>query len=213
MEKTYSSMQEEKRRLDDDYKSRIEQNLVYIHNLRVDIDDNKTILTDKKKQNSDLYIDLERARETLEQRSLELGRLRIELQQSQDLNASLLNQKRTLEEDVVRIREYNREEAAEIERLNLQVDSRSKESVEFAARIRAVEYDISKSLARIDELTRIFDQRSYELKSKEATLVEAEAELVKLRNQQASYQKELEHQRSLEERYRQENVELQRRIE
>jgi hypothetical protein len=36
---------------------------------------------------------------------------------------------------------------------------------------------------------------------------------VSLKNQQLSYSKELDHLRSLEERYRTENLELQRRIE
>jgi len=85
--------------------------------------------------------------------------------------------------------------------------------VELAARIRAIEYDISKSLARIDDLNRIIDQKTYDLKSKEATLAEAEGEVHKLKAQQASYQKELEHLKSLEERYRLENTDLQRRID
>ena len=51
------------------------------------------------------------------------------------------------------------------------------------------------------------------MKSKEATLAEAEGEVHKLKAQQASYQKELEHLKALEERYRQENSDLQRRID
>ncbi len=67
--------------MDDDYRGRIDSNLVYISSLRADTDDLKSILTDRKKQNSDLYIDAERNREVLEQRSLELTRVRVELQQ------------------------------------------------------------------------------------------------------------------------------------
>ena len=55
------------------------------------------------------------------------------------------------------MRERNREESGEIERLNVQNDQRGKEGVELTARIRALEYDISKSLARIDDLSRIID--------------------------------------------------------
>ena len=46
--------------MDDDYKSRINANLVFIANLRNEIDDQKSTLTDRKKQNSDLYIELDR---------------------------------------------------------------------------------------------------------------------------------------------------------
>jgi len=62
-----------------------------------------------------------------------------------------------LEEDVVRLREYNREESSQIDSFNSQVDQKGKESVDHSARIRALEYDISKSLARIDDLTRLYD--------------------------------------------------------
>jgi len=44
-------------------------------------------------------------------------------------------------------------------------------------------------------------------------LIEAESEVVKLKQQQANYQAELEHLKALEERYRQENADLQRRID
>jgi uncharacterized coiled-coil protein SlyX len=51
----------------------------------------------------------------------------------------------------------------------------------LAARIRALEYDIAKSLSRIDELNRVIDQKSYDLKGKENNLAEAESEVLKLK--------------------------------
>ena len=93
----------------------------------------------------------------MELKSLELSRVRVELQQQQDLSASLNNQKKAQEEDLLRIRQYNTDESLEIERINQLVDQRKREGDEFAARIRSIEYDISKSLTRIDDLSRIFD--------------------------------------------------------
>lgn len=55
------------------------------------------------------------------------------------------------------MRDRNREDAAEIDKLNAQNDSKGKESVDLAGRIRAIEYDIAKSLSRIDELNRVID--------------------------------------------------------
>ena len=95
----------------------------------------------------------------------------------------------------------------------MQNDSKGKESVDLAARIRALEYDISKSLSRIDDLNRIIDQKSYELKTKETSLSESESEVLKLKSQQSNYSAELEHLRALEERYIKENADLQRRID
>ena len=62
-----------------------------------------------------------------------------------------------MEEELYGQRERNREDSIEIDKLNQINDSRGKESVELASRIRAIEYDISKSLARIDDLNRIID--------------------------------------------------------
>lgn len=106
------------------------------------------------------------------------------------------------------MRERNRDDALEIDKLASQVDLKGKESAEYAAKIRAVEYDISKALARIDDLNRVLDDKTFALKNKEAALVDAESELMKLKAQQASYQKELEHLRALDERYRQENADI-----
>ncbi|MFN9905299.1 MAG: hypothetical protein ACK56F_04120, partial [bacterium] len=86
-----------------------------------------------------------------------------------------------LDEDLQNLRERNREDANEIDKLNTQVESKGKESVEYAAKIRAIEYDISKALGRIDDLNRVLDDKAFALKNKEAALVDAEGELIKLR--------------------------------
>jgi chromosome segregation ATPase len=79
-------LNDEKRRMDDDYKSRIETNLVFIANLRNEVDDQKGLLTDKKKSNSDLYIELERQKENLDNLNVNISRLRGDLTSAQDLN-------------------------------------------------------------------------------------------------------------------------------
>lgn len=75
--------------MDDDYKARIESNLVFIATLRNEIDDQKGLLTDRKKQNSDLYIELERQKDNLDHRNVDIARLRGDLTSQTDLNCSL----------------------------------------------------------------------------------------------------------------------------
>ena len=89
MENNFARLNEEKRRIDDDYKGRIEGNINFIATLRNELDDNKTVLTDRKKQNSDLYLELERQKDILDHRSVEIARIRADLHAQQDLNASL----------------------------------------------------------------------------------------------------------------------------
>ena len=66
MENNFNRLNDEKRRMDDDYKGRIDTNLTFVSSLRNEVDDLKATLTDKKKQNSDLYIELERQKDTLD---------------------------------------------------------------------------------------------------------------------------------------------------
>ena len=80
MEAHFNRQSEEKRRLDDDYKARLEANLVFIANLRNEIDDNKNLLNDRRKQNSDFYSELERSKESIDARSVEISRLRVDVQ-------------------------------------------------------------------------------------------------------------------------------------
>ncbi len=85
--------------------------------------------------------------------------------------------------------------------------------MEHAARIRQLENDIQKCLSRIDDLNRIIDQKTYDLKQRQGGLYEAEDELKRLNEQEAKYAMELERLKSLEERYRNENMDLQKRID
>lgn len=59
--------------------------------------------------------------------------------------------------------------------------------MDHAAKIRGLEYDISKSLNKVDELNRLIDQKSMDLKQKEAQLGDAEADVIKLKSQQANF--------------------------
>lgn len=86
LEQNFNRLNDEKRRMDDEYKGRIEGNLVFVANLRNEIDDQKGLLTDKKKQNSDLYIELERQKENLDNLNVNISRLRGDLTSGQDLN-------------------------------------------------------------------------------------------------------------------------------
>lgn len=118
LESNFARLNEDKRRQDEDYKGRIEGNLSLIAGLRNEIDDNKAILTDRKKANSDLYLELDRQKDALDHRSVEIARLRADLHAQQDLNASLNNQKKQLDDDLQQLRDRNREDAIEIDKLS-----------------------------------------------------------------------------------------------
>lgn len=94
LEANFNRQSDEKRRLDDDYKARLDTNLVFLASLRNEIDDNKNLLQERRKQNSDFYMELERSKESLDSRSVEISRLRVDVQSQQDLLASLQLQRK-----------------------------------------------------------------------------------------------------------------------
>ena len=76
-----------------------------------------------------------------------------------------------------------------------------------------MEFDISKQLARIDDLNKLIDTKTFDLKNKESQLIDCEGEIIQLKNQIVSFQNELGHLKALEEKYRNENSDLQKRID
>lgn len=76
--------------MEEDYRSRVEVNINMIATLRQEIDDQKNFLVDRKKQNADLYTELDNQKDTLNSRHMEISRLKSDLLQHQDLNSQLL---------------------------------------------------------------------------------------------------------------------------
>lgn len=213
LEQNFNRVTDEKRRMEEDYKNRVEVNINMISTLRQEIDDQKSFLIDRKKQNADLYTELDQQKEVLNVRHVEISRLKSDLAQHQDLNSQLLQQKKYLEEELMNLRERNRQDAEETDKLNYQNELKSKESADLTAQTRTLEYDISKQLARIDDLNKLIDAKTFDLKNKDAQLVDCEGEIIQLKNQVESFQNELRHLKTLEEKYRNENTDLQKRID
>ena len=59
----------------------------------------------------------------------------------------------------------------------------------------------------------MLNTRTTELKNREQQLLECEGEILQLQNQVACFQNELNHLKQVEEKYRVENTDLQKRIE
>ena len=81
LEQNFNRVTDEKRRMEDDYKSRVEVNINMISTLRQEIDDQKNLLIDRKKQNADLYTELDTQKDILNSRHSEIARLKSDLAQ------------------------------------------------------------------------------------------------------------------------------------
>lgn len=141
------------------------------------------MLADRKKQNADLNGELDRQRAALNEKNVDIQRSKHDLSQLQDLNQSLNNQKRKTEDELACLRDRNREDLEEIDRLTNSNNSKAKESSDLTQNIRHLEYEISKSINKIEDFNRIIDAKISDIKSKEKNIADAENEIAQLKNQ------------------------------
>ena len=65
--------------MEDDFQSRVQANIGMISTLRNEIDDQRSLLVDRKKLNADLYTELDSQKEILNSRHIEISRLKTDL--------------------------------------------------------------------------------------------------------------------------------------
>jgi hypothetical protein len=80
--------------MDEDYKSRVDGNIRFIQTLRGEVDEQRSIYNERKKQNADLNSELDRQRAIISDRNADISRLNHEFSMQQDKNGSLTSQKR-----------------------------------------------------------------------------------------------------------------------
>lgn len=79
--------------MEEDYKSRVDQNIRYNQTLRTEVDEQRLIQNDRNRLNADLNSDLDRQKQLICDRNMDIHRANHEMQASQDSNASLYTQK------------------------------------------------------------------------------------------------------------------------
>lgn len=157
LEQNFGRLNEDKRRMDEDYKSRVDGNIRFIQTLRGEVDEQRTIYNDRKRQNAELNSELDRQRTLIADRNIEIQRAKHELTLSEDTNLSLTSQKRQCEDELSSLREHNRQDLEEIDRLNGVTEQRNNEGNDLCNHIRSLEFEISKALNQVEELNRIID--------------------------------------------------------
>ena len=66
--------------------------------------------------------------------------------------------------------------------MNLQNDQANQQGEELSAQVRTLEFEISKTLNRTEDLNRQLDQKQYEMKQKEQAVSECEREIQTLKS-------------------------------
>ncbi|TNV81647.1 hypothetical protein FGO68_gene17564 [Halteria grandinella] len=194
-------------------RAKVDVSLQFIATLRNEVEAQRRLLNDRRQQNADLRVELQRTDDAGEAKKLDNSRLKIELAGQREQNDQLNLQKRRTIDDLTRERDRNAGDSNEIDRLAQTNEARNRECQELTQKIKIMEFDLQKALARSDDCGRLLDARTQDLKAKELTLLETEADLARLRAQQVSLERELEHQRSVDARLRGENGDLERRLD
>ena len=146
MEQNFGRLNEDKRRMDEDYKSRVDANIRFIQTLRSEVDDQRSIYNDRKRQNAELNTELDRQRQLISDRNVDIQRVKHEMQVSEDTNSSLKSQKRQIDDELAALRDRNREDLEEIDRLNVGNEVKANEGNDLSNHIRNLEFEISKAL-------------------------------------------------------------------
>ena len=72
LEANFGRLNEEKRSMDEDYKSRVDGNIRFIQTLRAEVDEQRQIYNDRKRQNAELNSELDRQRNLISDRNIDI---------------------------------------------------------------------------------------------------------------------------------------------
>ena len=173
--------------MDEDYKARVDGNIRFIQTLRAEVDEQRNIYNERKRQNAELNTELDRQRTLISERNIDIQRLKHDLQVSEDQNSTLQSQKRQCDDELTALRDRNREDLEEIDRLNMTNEMKQKEGQDLSGHIRSLEFEISKQLNTVQEMNRLIDQKTLDLKGKEVSLADADREITNLKTQLSNF--------------------------
>ena len=140
------------------------------------------MLMNRNKQSMDLQDELQRSKRVLDEKHYETLRLNDENAKKADHCVGLNVQAQDLEKDIDMLKVNKAENWREISRLKEFNDVKVRESAEQADRLKAMDYDLSRSSLRIEDTQKLIDARSYDLRNKQLILEDIQKELARIRD-------------------------------
>ena len=182
MENRYKLLSEEKVRSEMEGRQRLDRGMDEIAECRKQIEDLKYMLSEKSRQNMELQDELARSKRVLDEKFFEAGKNRDESNAKGDQVVDLRGQVAELERDIDLVKSQRADMFREITRLRDVQDMKTKESLDQVDRQKALEYDLQKTLVRIEDLNKQIEHRSYEIRSRGQNLTDCEREIARLRD-------------------------------
>ena len=182
MENRHKLLMEEKVRSEMEGRARLDRGMDEISESRKQIEDLKYMLSEKSRQNMELVDELGRSKRVLDEKFFEAGKNRDESNLKGDQCVDLRSQVAELERDVDLVKSQRADMFREITRLRDVQGMKTKESQDQGDHCKALEYDLQKTLIRIDEQNKVIDSATYDASNKNTSLEDNEREIARIRN-------------------------------
>jgi chromosome segregation ATPase len=149
---------------------------------RKQIEDLKYMLSEKSRQNMELQDELGRSKRVLDEKFFEAGKNRDESNAKGDQVVDLRSQVAELERDIDLVKSQRADMFREITRMRDVQDMKTKESLDQHDRMKGLEYDLQKTVIRIDETNKAVEARTFDIRNKQVSLQDNENEIGRLRD-------------------------------
>ena len=166
MENRYKLLGEEKGRSEYDGRGRLDRGMDEIADCRKQVEDLKYMMSEKTRNNMELQDELARSKRVLDEKFFESGKLRDEGNAKGDNVVDLRSQVAELERDIDLVKSQRADMFRELTRLRDVCDMKNRESFEQCDRMKALEYDLQKTMVRINETEKVVESRSYDIRQK-----------------------------------------------
>lgn len=144
----------------------------------------------------------------LESRRKEISKYKAEMEQQKIISEQLLTTCNKYKSEYTEITTKCDDEGNELEQILYDQDTKEKESLEINAQVESCEYQIQLQTEEIEKLNSIIEEKNEVQLQKDEDLEEAEASILKVKEQITSFEEELNHLRQVEEKLLMENSDI-----
>jgi chromosome segregation ATPase len=130
----------------------------------------------------DLQDELVRSKRVLEEKHYETSRLNDESAKKSDHNLDMRDKLVDLEKELDMLKAQRSDNWREMNRLKEVNDMKVRESADQGEKMKALDYDLSRTSQRIDDTQKMIDARNYDLRNKQILVEDAQKEIQRLKD-------------------------------
>ena len=173
---------------DNEFRAKHESNQVSILTLKKEIDDLRFLLNEKSRVNNDYQADIAGNRDQINRKELEITSTQRDIAQKSDNGYQIRKDIDNLNYELSKLKEEKLKDLDEIQRLRELQAYRDRENQDQGAKIRAVDYDLVKASERATELSKLAEQREFDLRRAADALDASQAELARSKDESSRLQ-------------------------